>query len=79
MRFSVIDLLTGKEPDISNIALTEEWAKDLMYCDMEGFHIDEDGTLCLADECGKFVYCPHDRFRIEVELMEIGRSYMYIY
>lgn len=79
MRFSVIDLLTGKEADISNIALTEEWAKDLIYCDMEGFHIDEDGTLCLADECGKYAYCPHDRFRIEVELMEIGRSYMYIY
>ena len=79
MRFSVIDILTGKEPDMSNIALTEEWAKGLMYCDMEGFHIDEDGTLCLADECGKCAYCPHGRFKIEIEIMELKQSYVYVY
>ena len=79
MRFSVIDLLTGKEPDISNIALTEEWAKGLIYCDMEGFHIDADGTLCLADESGNYAYCPHDRFKIEVEFLKLKESYVFVY
>jgi hypothetical protein len=64
MKFTVIDKKTGKEPDESEIALTEDWAKDLIYCDMEGFAIQQDGTLILMDECGKFVYCPEDRFRV---------------
>lgn len=79
MRFKVIDLLTEKEPDIRNIALTEEWAKSLLYCAMEGFHIEEDGTLCLADECGSYVYCPHERFKVEVEIMALKQSYVYVY
>jgi hypothetical protein len=64
--FNVIDLETGEEPDMENIALNEEWARGLMYCDMEGFYIGEDGTLILADECGNFAYCPDNRFRVEV-------------
>jgi hypothetical protein len=64
--FNVIDLETGEEPDMKNIALNEEWARGLMYCDMEGFYIGEDGTLILADECGNFAYCPDNRFRVEV-------------
>ena len=35
--FTVIDLQTGKEADERETALHEEWAKGLMYCDMEGF------------------------------------------
>jgi hypothetical protein len=64
--FNVIDLETGEEPGMENIALNEEWARGLMYCDMEGFYIGEDGTLILADECGNFAYCPDNRFRVEV-------------
>jgi hypothetical protein len=62
--FTVIDKLTGKRPNLKEIALYEEWAKGLIYCDMEGFAIDEDGELLLLDECGKFVSCPYDRFEI---------------
>ncbi len=79
MRFDVIDLKTGEYPNLENIALNEEWAKDLIYCDMEGFHIDEDGTLCLADECGSYAYCPHDRFKIVIEMPEISQSHSYVY
>lgn len=79
MRFSVIDIKTDKYPNLEEIALNEEWAKGLMYCDMEGFHIDEDGTLCLADECGNYRYCPHDRFKIKVELLKIKESYVFVY
>lgn len=62
--FTVIDVKTGEYPDLWEIALNEEWARSLMYCDMEGFAIQEDGTLLLMDECGKFTYCPSDRFKI---------------
>ena len=63
--FIVIDKKTGKEADEYEIALHEDWAKDLMYCDMEGFAIEQDGTLILLDECGRFKYCPPERFEIK--------------
>ena len=62
--FTVIDNNTGKEADIGKIALEEDWAKDLMYCDMQGFALLENGSLVLLDECGKYEYCPSDRFTI---------------
>jgi len=37
----------GAEPDLETIALHEPWAKGLIYCDMQGFAIDEDDTLIL--------------------------------
>lgn len=64
MHFRVIDTNTGKEPDIYKIAKKEEWAKDLIYCDMEGFFIGEEGDLILADECGNYVFCEENRFKI---------------
>lgn len=62
--FDVIDTKTGEYPDLWEIALKEDWANGLMYCDMEGFAIEEDGTLLLLDECGKHAYCPEGRFKI---------------
>ena len=63
-KFHVIDRNTGKEADPYEIALNEEWAKSLCYCDMEGFAIEEDGSILLVDECGKFEYCDPDRFEV---------------
>ena len=62
--FTVIDLKTGEEADPYDIALHEDWAKHLMYCDMEGFAVEEDGTLILLDECGRHGYCPEGRFEV---------------
>ena len=62
--FHVIDTTTGEEPDMWKIALEENWAKHLMYCDMEGFALEEDGTLILLDECGRHAYCPEGRFKV---------------
>lgn len=62
--FHVIDNKTGKEADLWEIALKEDWAKSLCYCDMEGFAIEEDGTLLLLDECGRHEYCDPDRFEV---------------
>lgn len=64
MTFKVIDNTTGKEADVEQIALKEEWARDLIYCDMEGFALTEDGYLILLDECGHFVFCNMDRFKV---------------
>ena len=61
-RFTVLDLLTGQPPDVEKIARTEEWASELVYCDVEGFAMLEDGGLILCDECGNYAFCPTDRF-----------------
>lgn len=63
--FIVIDNKTGKEADTYNIALHEDWAKHLCYCDMEGWAIEEDGTLLLVDECGQFAYADRERFKVK--------------
>ena len=71
MKFKVIDKNTNKEADAEIIASTEEWAKDLCYCDIEGFAITENGVLMLVDECGCSAYCPNDRFTVILETTPI--------
>lgn len=65
--FDVIDVKTGEYPDLEKIALTEEWAHGLVYCDMDGFAVREDGSLILLDECGNCVSCPPGRFEIRLQ------------
>ena len=62
--FTVIDTKTGKEADEYEIALHEDWAKELCYCDMDGWAIMDDGTLLLVDECGRFEYADRERFKV---------------
>lgn len=63
--FTIIDAKTGVEADTYEIALHEEWAKELMFCDMDGFAILEDGTLILVDECGRCEYVQDtERFKV---------------
>lgn len=62
--FDVVDTTTGEYPDWGRIAREESWAKGLVYCDMDGIAILEDGSLILLDECGNCVPCPPDRFEI---------------
>lgn len=62
--FCVIDKKIGKGSDGYKIALNEEWAKDLMYCDIDGFAVKQDGSIILIDKSGSFRYCPADRFEI---------------
>lgn len=65
--FIVIDKKTKKEADEYKLALKEDWAKGLCYCDMDGFAITQDGMLILLDECGKYTYCPENRFKVVAE------------
>jgi len=65
--FIVIDNETGEEANPYNIALYEDWAKHLCYCDMEGWAIEDDGTLLLVDECGRVAYADRKRFKVKWE------------
>lgn len=67
MTFTVIDKTTGEKPNLEKIALTEPWAKDLVYCDMDGFCLAQDGCLLLLDECGSYACCPEGRFEVVFE------------
>lgn len=69
-RFTVIDTKTGKYPDLQKIALKEDWAMGLMSCDMDGFALEEDGSLILMDECSNYRYCPEGRFKVVIEAEE---------
>ena len=64
LSFTVIDNQTGKVADEEAIAQNEEWARGLIYCDMDGFAIAQNGSLILMDECGGCRVCPHDRFTV---------------
>ena len=74
--FCVFDKKKNKEADCYKIALKEDWAKCLCYCDMEGFAITQDGMLILLDECGRYTYCPDNRFKVvaETRLKELQES-----
>ena len=67
LSFIVIDTKTGKEANIGEIVQNEDWAKDLIWCDMEGFAINQDGNLILLDQCGNYAYCPYGRFEVKFE------------
>jgi hypothetical protein len=40
-------------------------AKGLIYCDMDCFAVQSEGTLLLLDEFGNHVYPPRGLFRVE--------------
>ena len=54
----------GSHPNLVKIALEEEWAKGLVYSNIEGFAITKDGKLILLDQNGNYAVCPPDRFII---------------
>jgi len=63
MMFTVIDTKTGKEPAqkaIENIAKKG----GLMIYDIDQFYLGEDGTLVLADDCGKMAHVDMERFEV---------------
>jgi hypothetical protein len=68
MTFIVIDKRTGQEANEYKVALRarKKWAKDLMVDDLEGWALQQDGTLILCDECGNFAYPPQKRFEVKV-------------
>ena len=59
MSFQVLDTKTMKEVNLDDLtALARN--NNLMEFDLEGFALQEDGTLLLCDECGRFAYVPRE-------------------
>ena len=59
MNFQILDKKTMREvslDDFTELAINN----DLMEFDIEGFALQEDGTLLLCDECGRFAYVPRE-------------------
>ena len=66
MTFKIIDKKTGKEPTsrvLHNIAKKQ----GLMEMDIDQFFVGEDGTIILADDCGRMAYVDMNRFKVVVE------------
>ena len=73
MSFQVLDTKTMKEVNLDDFtALARN--NNLMEFDLEGFALQEDGTLLLCDECGRFAYVPReDKYIIRIK-ERFGRS-----
>ena len=67
MNFQILDKKTMKEVGLDDFtALARN--NNLMEFDLEGFALQEDGTLLLCDECGRFAYVPREeKYIIRVE------------
>ena len=59
MNFQVFDKKTMKEVNIDGFTDLAR-NNNLMEFDIEGFALQEDGTLLLCDECGRFAYVPRE-------------------
>ena len=74
MLFEVVYRKTGKRPifDFNHI-FKEKWFKEsnLIYCDISGWGIDEDGYLFLMDDCNNIAYPPPRRFKVIFNLREM--------
>lgn len=74
MLFEVIDRRTGGAPifDFNHI-FKEKWFKEsnLIYCDISGWGIDEDGNLFLMDDCNNIAYPPKNRFKVVFNLRKM--------
>jgi hypothetical protein len=74
MLFEVIDRRTGGAPifDFNHI-FKEKWFKEsnLIYCDISGWGIDEDGNLFLIDDCNNIAYPPRKRFKVRFNLRKM--------
>ena len=78
MIFKVIDNRTGKEPIYDfNHLFKEKWFKEsgLIYCDISGWIIDEEGFLALTDDCNNMAYPPIERFSVVFDLSEINERF----
>ena len=67
MNFQILDKKTMKEVNLDDFT---ELARNnnLMEFDIEGFALQEDGTLLLCDECSRFTYVPREKkYIIHVE------------
>lgn len=73
LSFKVIDKRTGKEPIFDhNHIFKEKWFKEsgLIWCDIDGWYVSEDGELALIDDCGRSFLVDRNRFEVVYENIE---------
>ena len=71
MHWEVVDRKTGKLANVEELA-GESWVREkLVWPDLEGFAIGEDGCIYLLDECGNWEYCDPTRFYIRWPDIEV--------
>lgn len=75
MKFRVLNP-DGSKPNLMLIALEEWWASQLDPCGMDGFSMEEDGTLDLMDRSGRYACPPIDRFRVVMEPSYAGSAHV---
>lgn len=69
MTFKVIDKRTGREADADAVAEELDQAGQLTVVipHKNGWVVDEDGGLCIADACGHYQYVDRKRFEAVAE------------
>lgn len=72
IKLIVKDNKTGIYPDVEEIVLKEDWAKNMIYRESDTFALTENGNLILLDECGNYAVCPRDRFSVSVKRVSTG-------
>lgn len=70
--FTVLNADGSEIGDLSQIALNEQWAQGLIYCDIDGFCVNEYGVLALVDDSGTMAFPPKGRFKIIWHIGEAG-------
>jgi hypothetical protein len=71
MTFEVVDKTTSIALDykaIENLAL--RIGDNLIYCDIEGFALFEDGQVILCDECGNWAYVNMEKENLKLVFKE---------
>lgn len=64
MQWEVVDRKTGQQASLEQLSM-EGWVQEkLVWPDLEGFAIGEDGAIYLLDECGNWELCDPTRFYI---------------
>lgn len=63
MKFTVIDINTGKYPDLNAIS-EEPWAAGLIMGG-DSFVLSEEGGIGVEDRCGNVRWAPLDRFEVK--------------
>jgi hypothetical protein len=52
--------------DIDYEKLGQKYKDQLIYCDIDGFYIGEDGQLILMDDCGSYVWVERKDYQIRL-------------
>lgn len=58
------EILNADGTPIDYQALGEKYKDQLVYCDLDGFYIGEDGALILLDDCGNSVTVDRQEYKI---------------